>query len=152
VKVERLPTSLEGLDELFGFDAICAFLTEDERPFGGALGHVDWRLCGALSRVVQSGFFAAAPSERLLLPSDGRVPPGRLFVVGLGHAEGVTPVGLEHQLEQAALMLTRAGVESVALAFPALPPGLEGQLEALLDRSFGPGFAGRVGRFVVASR
>lgn len=151
MKLERLPTSLEALDELFGFDAICAFLTEEERPFGGALGYLDWRLCGALSRVVKSGFFSAAPSERLLLPTDGRVAPGRVFVVGLGRRGALTPAGLEHELAQAAAMLTRAGVESVALAFPALPPALEPLTDELLARAFAPGFTGRVGRFVLPS-
>jgi Cytosol aminopeptidase family, N-terminal domain len=147
VKREPLSTSLESLDELFGFDAICAFLTEDERPFAGALGYVDWRLCGALSRVVQEGFFSAAPSERLLIPTDGRVPPGQLFVVGLGRTGTLTPGGLEHELGKAARMLTLARVESVAMAFPTLPAPLKELEGELLDRAFGPGFEGRVGLF-----
>jgi hypothetical protein len=147
VTPELLPASLEALDELFGFDAICAFLPSDERPFQGALGLLDWRLCGALSRVARSGFFAASPSERLLLPSDGRVPPGRVFVVGLGPAGAVTPEGLEAELGRAAQMLTRAEVASVAVALPALPPALEDRVDQLLEHAFLPGFGGRVGRF-----
>jgi hypothetical protein len=57
-------------------------------------------------------------------------------------------VGLEHQLEGAARMLTLARVESVALAFPTLAPALAGLTDDLLDRAFSPAFAGRVGVFV----
>lgn len=147
MKLERLPASLEALDELFGFDAVCGLLTEDERPFSGALGYLDWRLCGALSRVVTSGFFKGAPGERLLVPTDGRVPPGRVFVVGLGRLATVTDVGLEHALGQAAQMLAKAGVESVALTFPALPAAVAPALEVALERTFRGSFNGRVGVF-----
>lgn len=147
MRVEPIAASLEALDDLFGFEAICAFLTEDERPFSGALGLVDWRLCGALSRVVKSGFFTAAPSERLLLPTDGRVNAGRIFVVGLGPLRGVTVTRFEHELGKAGEMLEGAGVASVALAFPRLPPAVDAVREEVLARAFVSGFAGRVGVF-----
>jgi hypothetical protein len=147
VKLERLAPSLEALDELFGFDAVCSLLTEEDRPFTGALGFLDWRLCGALSRVVTSGFFTCAPGERLLVPTDGRVPPGKVFVVGLGKLSTVTAMGLEHALGQAAQMLGKAGVESVALTLPALPKALGPELEASLERALVGGFKGRIGLF-----
>lgn len=146
-RAEHLPASLEALDRLAGFDAVCCLLTTEERPFGGALGLLDWRLCGALSRVVKSGFFGCAPGEKLLVPADGRVPAERIFVVGLGRLGTVTPVGLEHALAQAAAMLERAGVHAVALGFPALPPELDGVRDELLTRAFLPAFKGRVGVF-----
>jgi hypothetical protein len=147
MRVEPIPATLEALDDLFGFEAICAFLTEDERPFSGALGLVDWRLCGALSRVVKSGFFHAAPSERLLLPTDGRVNAGRIFVVGLGPMSAVTVTGLEHELGKAGEMLEGAGVASVALAFSRLPRPVDAVRDEVLARTFLDGFPGRVGVF-----
>lgn len=147
MKIERLTPSLEALDELFGFDAVCSFLTEDERPFSGALGYLDWRLCGALSRVVQTGFFKALPGERLLLPTDWRIPAHKVFVLGLGRVATVTELGLEHALSSAALMLGKAGVESVALTLPHLPKGLDGGLVTSLERAFLNGFKGRVALF-----
>ena len=148
MKLERLQSSLEVLDELVAFDAICAFLTEDERPFGGLLGLVDWRLCGALSRVVKSGFFNAAPSERLLLPTDGHIAPGKIFVAGLGRMGAITTMGLEHELKKASQMLEGAGVTSVALAFPRLPPAVDAVRDEVVDRAFVASFRGRVGVFV----
>lgn len=147
MRLELLQPSLDALDELFGFEAVCAFLTEDERPFGGALGLVDWRLVGALSRVVKSGFFSAAPSERLLMPTDGRLAPDKVFVVGLGRVRAVTPAGLEHELGQARQMLTGAGVASVVLTWPRLPPAVEAVRDELLERAFLRSFSGRVGVF-----
>ena len=65
-------------------DALCLFVGEDDRPLPGSAGYVDWRLCGALSRVLQSGFFVGARGDSLLLPTDGRFPVPRIFVIGLG--------------------------------------------------------------------
>lgn len=148
MRLERLHASLEAVDELFGFDAVCALVTEEERPFSGGLGFLDWRLCGAVSRVVKSGFFSGVPGEKLLLPTDGRVPAGRVFVVGLGRSNAVTAVGLEHALAQAAEMLKKAGVESVALALPRLAAPLAAAREQTLERAFTEqAFTGRVGLF-----
>lgn len=147
MKVEPLRPSLDVVDELFGFEAVCAFLAEDERPFGGALGLIDWRLCGAISRVVKSGFYSATPSERLLLPTDGRIAPEKIFVVGLGRLGGVTTMGLEHELKKAAQMLAGAGIGSVALAFGQLPRPVDAVRDEVLERAFLASFSGRVGLF-----
>lgn len=148
MKLERFQASLEAVDDLFGFDAVCSFLTEEERPFSGGLGFLDWRLCGAVSRVVLSGFFSGVPGERLLLPTDGRVPAGRVFVVGLGRTNLVTAMGLDHAVGQAAEMLQKAGVESVALTFPKLATPLVAARDEALGRAFfGQLFSGRVGLF-----
>ncbi len=143
-KLERETPGLEAVDELFGIDAFCCFLTEDERPLPGALGFLDFRLCGAISRVVKSGFFTGAPGEKLLVPTDGRVPAGRVFVVGLGERSQVTAVGLEHALSSAGQMAQKAGAESVAVSLPTLPEVVTRVRAELVERAFLPGFTGRV--------
>lgn len=144
MKPQQLAASLDALDALSGVESLCCFVTEDERPLSGAAGFLDWRLCGELSRVLRSGFFIGRPGERLLLPSSGRVPARRLFLVGLGPAAKVTPLGFEHALAAAATMLTGAQVASVGLAFPSLPPAVQQVRDELFDRAFGPKFAGAV--------
>jgi len=147
VKPQQLTAGLDALDALTGIEAVCAFVTEDERPLSGATGFLDWRLCGALSKVLGSGFFVGAPGDKLLVPTDGRVPAKKVFSVGLGRSTAVTALGLEHALTQAAAMLTKAGVESVALAFPALPKPVAQTRDELVDRAFAPHFQGAVAVF-----
>lgn len=147
MKPQQLTAGLDALDALTGIEALCCFVTEDERPLSGATGFLDWRLCGGLSKVLRSGFFVGAPDDRLLMPTDARVPAKKIFAVGLGRSSGVTALGLEHALGRAAEMLTRAGVESVALAFPALPKQVGQARDELIDRAFAPRFQGAVSVF-----
>lgn len=108
----------EALDGLEGIDALCLFVGEDERPLRGTAGYVDWRLCGALSRVLQEGFFTGAQNDSLLLPTSGRFPIWRIFVIGIGRSRSLTADALSHALGKAAETLSRARVESVALEVP----------------------------------
>jgi hypothetical protein len=116
-----LEASLTVIDSLVGLDAVVCLVPSDERPFGGAAGFLDWRLCGALSRAVASGFFLADPGERLLLPSAGLLDAPLVFAVGLGPSKQVTTLGFEHALSAAVTMLTRATRTNVAVALPTLP-------------------------------
>lgn len=110
--------AMESLDSLEGIDALCLFVGEDERPLRGTAGYVDWRMCGALSRVLQDGFFTGAPNDSLLLPASGRFPIWRIFVIGVGRKQALTPDALGRALGKAAETLKRAQVESVALEIP----------------------------------
>jgi Cytosol aminopeptidase family, N-terminal domain len=147
VKPQQLESDLEALDAMTGIEALCCFVTQDERPLSGAAGFVDWRMCGELSRVLGSGFFVGAPGDKLLLPTEHKIPARRLFAVGLGNSGAVTSLGLEHALTQAAAMLTKAQVGSVALAFPSLPKAVDAVKDELVGRAFAPHFQGAVAVF-----
>lgn len=147
MKPQQLTVGLEALDSLSGIEALCCFVTEDERPLSGAAGFLDWRLCGDLSRVLMSGFFIGAPGDKLLVPTDARVSAKRIFAIGLGRSQAVTALGLEHALSGAAAMLSKAQVPSVALAFPTLPKTVAGQRDELVERAFAPHFQGAVAVF-----
>ncbi|HEX4458868.1 MAG TPA: M17 family peptidase N-terminal domain-containing protein [Polyangia bacterium] len=58
----------------------------DERPLRGAAGLCDWRLCGRLSRMLQTGRVSGASGEATLYPPGKRLPFSRLFLFGLGPA------------------------------------------------------------------
>ena len=96
MKPQQLVSSLEALDAMTGIEALCCFVVEDERPLSGATGYLDWRLCGGLSKILGSGFFVGAPGDKLLVPTDSRVPARKVFAVGLGRSNAVTALGLEH--------------------------------------------------------
>lgn len=147
MKAQTLATGLDAIDGLTGFEAICCFVTEDDRPLSGAVGFLDWRLCGALSAQLVSGFFTGTPGDKLLLPSGLQVSAPKIFALGLGRSNAVTALGLEHALTQAASMLSRAQVSSVALAFGALPRAVAEARDELVGRAFAPHFSGPVALF-----
>lgn len=133
---------LEGLDSLSGVDALCLFVAEDDRPLPSTAGYVDWRLCGALSRVLKAGFFTGAKDDWLLLPSDGKLPVPRIFVVGLGRRQQLDAGVLGEALSGAGRVLTRAKVDSVALEVPAGGRTDDPARAEALQKGFLPAFKG----------
>jgi Cytosol aminopeptidase family, N-terminal domain len=142
VNVAAYDVGLEGLDSLEGVDALCLFVGEDDRPLPGSAGYVDWRLCGSLSRVLQSGFFVGAREDSLLLPTDGRFSVPRIFVIGLGQRRGLDASSLGEVLANAGRVLARAKVEAVALEIPGVGALDEGTRAAALTDRFLPAFKG----------
>ena len=132
----------EPLDSLPGLDSLCVFVGEDERPLRGAAGFLDWRLGGALSRVMVSGFFVGAPNDTLLLPTGGRIAIPRVFAIGLGKTQGLTEELLAGSLRTAAFVLGKAHVQSVALELPGAGVLQDSARAQALKGSFLPIFTG----------
>ena len=140
--VSTVPLTLDALDPL-PVDTLCLFVSEDERPLGGAAGFADWRLCGQLSRLLVDGFFRGTRGESLLLPSNGRIGPPRLVVLGLGPGgEALHPGVLRTALSQAADVLNRARVDSVALELPGRGAMPAPERTSAFDEAFVPSFRG----------
>ncbi|HXX31405.1 MAG TPA: M17 family peptidase N-terminal domain-containing protein [Myxococcaceae bacterium] len=136
--------SLETLDALTGVDTLCLFVAEDERPLAGAAGLADWRLCGQLSRLLVDGFFRGAADDSLLLPSAGRIGPGRIVVFGLGRGDRLADgPALGARLAAAAAVLDRAGSEAVALEVPGAGRVPDSERVRALRSGFLPAFHGR---------
>ncbi|HMK71888.1 MAG TPA: M17 family peptidase N-terminal domain-containing protein [Myxococcaceae bacterium] len=136
--------SLEALDTLTGVDTLCLFVAEDERPLAGAAGLTDWRLCGRLSRLLVEGFFTGAADDSVLLPSAGRIGPGRIVVFGLGRAERLADgPALGARLAAAAAVLNRAGASAVALEVPGGGVLPDAERVRALRAGFLPAFQGR---------
>jgi hypothetical protein len=143
VNVSTYEIGLEGLDALAGVDALCLFVAEDDRPLPGTAGYVDWRLCGALSRVLKQGFFTGVKSDWLLLPSDGRIPIPRIFAVGMGARKDLDAGALGAALANAAQVLNKARVESVALELAGSGRVDEAAQAQALQQHFLPAFKGK---------
>jgi hypothetical protein len=140
--VSSVPLTLDALDPL-PVDTVCLFVSEDERPLGGAAGFVDWRLCGQLSRLLVDGFFKGTRGESLLLPSNGRIGAPRLVVLGLGPGgQALHPGVLRTALSQAADVLNRARVDSVALELPGRGSMPAQERTSAFDEAFAPAFRG----------
>ncbi|WP_224249486.1 M17 family peptidase N-terminal domain-containing protein [Hyalangium gracile] len=134
---------LEGLDALAGVDALCLFVAEDDRPLPGTAGYVDWRLCGALSRVLKQGFFTGVKDDWLLVPSDGRIPIPRIFAVGLGARKNLDAASLGVALANAARVLDKAKVDSIAMELPGGEKVDEAAQAQALQQHFLPAFKGK---------
>jgi hypothetical protein len=143
VNIAAYDVGLQALDSLEGVDALCLFVGEDDRPLPGSAGYVDWRLCGALSRVLQSGFFVGARDDSLLLPTDGRFTVPRIFVIGLGRRKGLDASSLGEALANAGQVLSRAKVEAVALEIPGTGALDEATRASALSDKFVPAFKGK---------
>ncbi len=143
MSVTTADIGLDGLDALAGVDALCLFVAEDDRPLPGTAGYVDWRLSGALSRVLKQKFFTGARQDWLLLPSDGRLPITRIFVVGIGGRKDLDTGALGQVLANAAQVLGKAQVESVALEIPGGVKVDEAAQAQALQQHFLPAFKGK---------
>lgn len=143
MNVSTYEIGLEGLDALAGVDALCLFVAEDDRPLPGTAGYVDWRLSGALSRVLKQGFFTGVKSDWLLLPSDGRIPIPRIFAVGMGARKNLDASALGAALANAAQVLDKAKVESVALELPGSGQVDEAAQVQALQQHFLTAFKGK---------
>jgi len=140
--INTVPLTLEALDPL-PVDTVCLFVPEDERPLTGAAGYVDWRLCGQLSRLLVDGFFKGSRGESLLLPSNGRIGAPRVVVLGLGPGgDALHPGILRSALSQAADVLNRARVDSVALELPGRGAMPAQDRTSAFDEAFVPAFRG----------
>lgn len=84
-------------------------------------GHVDWRLCGRLARLIRDGRFVGRPSEVLLTPSQGRIGAARLFLFGLGRPAAPKEPHIRERLREGLEVMADAGAEEVAIGFPAAP-------------------------------
>lgn len=113
-------SSLATIDRLEGLDSACFFVFEDERPVRGAAGLVDWRLCGALSRVLIEGRFVGAMGDALLFPSLSRVPPQRLFCFGAGPREALSREVFGDLVRRACEAMTLAGALAFATELPSI--------------------------------
>ncbi len=142
MSADFIDPGLAALDALTGYDAVCVLITADERPLEGAAGFVDWRMGGSLSRVLKSGFFTGSPGEKLLVPTDSKLPVPMLFAVGLGPRKGVTLLGVEHALAATATMLSKAKVGSVAISVSRVSQLDDPALANLIKRALLPAMSG----------
>ncbi len=111
---------LAGLDSL-SVDTIAVFCFSDVRPLGGVAGFVDWRVCGALSRSIESGTFSGRRGEILMLPASGRFGVWRLFVFGLGTASECNRLRFREVCREAHRVLESAGAGGVGGVVFAAP-------------------------------
>jgi hypothetical protein len=65
-------------------DLVAVPLFRGEHPLRGAVGRIDWRLCGRLSHLCAAGSVSGEPGRAVLIPGGGGVRASRVLVLGLG--------------------------------------------------------------------
>ena len=95
----------------------------DERPLRGAAGLCDWRLCGRLSRLLQTARVGGKLGECTLYPPNGagakRLPFLRLLLIGLGAADRFD----EKAAHEAARLIADKMAKLGAPRYALVPPG-----------------------------
>ncbi len=122
--------SLAAIDEI-KTEAIAICMTTDMRPLEGAAGFLDWRLLGRLSHLIEQGTMTGADGECILLTSDDKIIPKRIFVFGFGDAASLQENPIK-RMRALALSLKSAQVTSVALTLPEPAHPLYGLVESCI--------------------
>jgi hypothetical protein len=111
------PPTTDQLDRL-RCEALALPVLTDERPLRGALGIVDWRLCGLVSRLVIRGAVSTTALETTLVPGRPKLVVDKVFLFGAGPSaeldEKRQRALVEHMLDTA----IKAGVRTTALVLP----------------------------------
>jgi hypothetical protein len=106
-------------------EALVLTYFDDERPLRGAAGLADWRLCGRLSRLIQSKKLSGAAGETTMLPPPGkRLPFGRLMLFGLGAQRGFDEARYRGEIRRIRDVLGKAGIKQYAIQPPGRATGL----------------------------
>ncbi|HEX5067989.1 MAG TPA: M17 family peptidase N-terminal domain-containing protein [Myxococcota bacterium] len=112
----------------------------EDRPLPGAAGRADWRLCGALSRLVQAGWLRGDAGEAALVPSLGGIAAPRVMALGLGSRGEFGAPALTRFASESLRRASRLQAGTLALGWPEkLRLSHEEQAEALVAGAAGAG-------------
>jgi hypothetical protein len=96
---------------------------ENVRPLKNLSGELDWLLCGSLSNLVIKHKLRGRLGDVALLTSQGKMHIQKIFMVGLGPLEAVSPASLSDAARAAMSSVVHAGVTNTAMeCFPV--PGI----------------------------
>ncbi len=96
-------------------DAIVVGFYEDVRPLKSLAGHLDWLLCGSLSRLIVEKRLSGALGEMALLNNRSKIPAEKIFLVGLGPQSAFSCSTLK-----SVAMMTAASISAIKIAVAAL--------------------------------
>lgn len=106
-------------DQLPG-DALAVPLFEDQRTLDGPAAVVDWRLDGALSRMLIAGELSGRAGEHLALQGSAKFAAPWILIAGCGRWRSLDRDDYVTLTTRLLKMATKAGVAELALC---LPPG-----------------------------
>ena len=120
MEVRFVTPDLRRLDELKSEALLLTFFA-DERPLRREVGLVDWRLCGALSRVLIRGRAIGEVGETVLVPGQPRLPFDKIFLFGAGPIADFDDAVVDGIVERMLTTLDRALVRTCVVSLPGRP-------------------------------
>ena len=123
-------------------EALVVPLFEDQRPLAGPVGVVDWRLDGALTRMILAGEMTGKHGERLALRTNAKFAAPWVLLSGCGSWQTLDRARYLQLIERLLKTAAKAGIEEVALCLPPAehvdPPELERMVREALVGSVHP--------------
>jgi len=117
IEYEFVAPEQSSLDQLQTQVILLPFF-EDERPLRGPAGLIDWRLCGALSRLLAAGDLRGSFGEKGWTIAPSKLEAERLLLLGLGRSEAFDREIAEKACSLIANAFTEAQLATAALALP----------------------------------
>ncbi len=99
-------------------EAIVLSFFEDEKPLRGATALIDWRLCGAITRLVHRGRITGIFGETLLMSPQKHSLPSKILIFGLGPSGSFSLERMESYFHCLGEVLFKMGVFEVAFSLP----------------------------------
>jgi hypothetical protein len=99
-------------------DVLVTGFFRDERPLKGSSGWIDWRFNGMLSQFLMDRKLTGDWKEATLIPSQERILPRMILLVGLGEVEKYDPLRLRKLSPHLLDTLRKLGPLSACLSFP----------------------------------
>ena len=105
--------------------AVAGFFADD-RPLRSGAARADWRLCGGLSRRIESGDLSGKSGEALLIGCGRALRSPRLMLLGLGDRHGFDQMRATDEMRTALvrcrdLQCTRVAMSPLGIALDDLP-------------------------------
>jgi hypothetical protein len=99
-------------------EALAVLLFEDQRPLTGPVAVVDWRLDGALTRMLLAGELSGRNGERLVIQTNHKFAAPWVLLAGCGPQRALDRSGYVLLVERLLKVATRAGIGELALCLP----------------------------------
>jgi hypothetical protein len=99
-------------------DLLVTGFFEDERPLKGSSGWIDWRFNGLLSYFLIEKRLTGDWKEVTLIPSQGRVAPRMVLLLGLGRVKDYSYLRMREICSYLLETLKRLKASNVCLSFP----------------------------------
>jgi hypothetical protein len=99
-------------------DVLVAGIFKDERPLKGSSGWIDWRFNGMLSRFLMENKLTGDWKETTLIPSQGRIVPRMVLLLGLGGVKEYSYLRLRELSPHLLETLKKLDTTNICLSFP----------------------------------
>lgn len=99
-------------------DIIALTFFEDERPLRGHAGKLDWRMNGAISRLILDGTATGKEGETIVISTDNRIRSPWLLLFGLGESRFFEPGKFQRFLESFIKTFSKLNLSRIAVTIP----------------------------------